>query len=57
LSGFGLISRKLQVQKTLHVNADLDSVRILDDAELIAEHPRSFDKGGQIKQQSHINAL
>jgi len=57
LSAFGLISRKLQVQKTLHVNADLDSVRILDDAELIAEHPRSFDKGGQIKQQSHINAL
>ena len=45
------------VQKTLSVNADLDSVRILDGDELIAEHPRSFGKGEQIEQEAHINAL
>jgi transposase len=46
-----------QVQKTLGVNADLKVVRILDGAELIAEHPRSFGKGEQIEQEAHINAL
>jgi hypothetical protein len=46
-----------QVQKTLSVNADLDSVRILDGDERIAEHPRSFAKGEQIEQDVHINAL
>ena len=46
-----------QVQKTLNVNADLKSVRILDGAELIAEHPRCFGKGEQIEQEAHINAL
>jgi len=46
-----------QVQKTLSVHADLDSVRILDGDELIAEHPRSFGKGKQIEQEAHINAL
>ncbi len=46
-----------QVQKTLSVNADLDIVRILDGAELIAEHPRCFGKGEQIEQEAHINAL
>ena len=47
----------LKVQKTLSIHADLDSVRILDGAELIAEHPRSFGKGEQIEQETHINAL
>ena len=46
-----------QVQKTLSVNADLDIVRILDGAELIAEHPRCFGKSEQIEQETHINAL
>jgi transposase len=46
-----------QVQKTLSVHADLDRVRIIDGDELIAEHPRSFGKGEQIEQESHINAL
>ena len=46
-----------QVQKTLSVNADLDIVRILDGAELIAEHPRCFGKSEQIEQEAHINAL
>jgi len=45
------------VQKILSVNADLDIVRILDGADLIAEHPRCFGKGEQIEQESHINAL
>ena len=46
-----------QVQKTLSVNADLDTVRILDGGECIAEHPRCFSKGEQIEQETHINAL
>jgi transposase len=46
-----------QVQKMLSVSADLNTVRLLDGAECIAEHPRSFDKGEQIEQEAHINAL
>ena len=45
------------IQKTLSVNADLGSVRIVDGDELIAEHPRSFAKGEQIEHEAHINAL
>jgi len=45
------------VQKMLSVNANLKTVRILDGAELIAEHPRCFGKGEQIEQEAHINAL
>ena len=46
-----------QVQKTLSVHADLDSVHIVDGDKLIAEHSRSFGKGEQIEQEAHINAL
>jgi len=46
-----------QVQKTLHVDADLKQVRILSGDELIAQHPRSFAKGEQIEQEEHINTL
>jgi len=46
-----------QVQKALSVNADLETVRIIDGTELIAEHPRCFAKGEQIEQEVHINAL
>ena len=46
-----------QVQKTLHVDADLQQVRILAGDALIAQHPRSFAKGEQIEQEEHINAL
>lgn len=46
-----------QVQKTLSVTADLETVRILDGTELIAQHPRCFGKGEQIEQDAHINAL
>ncbi len=46
-----------QVQKMLSVHASLDSVRIVDGGERIAEHPRSFDKGEQIELEAHINTL
>lgn len=46
-----------QVQKTLTVNADLQTVRIVDGDELIAEHPRCFGKAEQIEDEAHINAL
>ena len=37
--------------------ADLLRVRILDGTEVIAEHARSFDKGQQVEDETHINAL
>tara|TARA_R110002072_G_C7952105_1_gene533285 strand:+ start:657 stop:2264 length:1608 start_codon:yes stop_codon:yes gene_type:complete len=46
-----------QVQKTLSVHADLQTVRIIDGEDVIAEHPRSFGKGEQIELEAHINAL
>lgn len=45
------------VQRTLTVLAALDSVRIFDGLELIATHPRSFDRGAQVEDPSHIQAL
>jgi len=45
------------VQKLLSVHASLESVRIVDGNELVAEHPRCFGKGEQIELESHINAL
>ena len=45
------------VQKPLTVTADLAQLRVLDGAEVIAEHARSFDKGQQIEDETHINAL
>jgi len=44
-------------RKTLTVTASLEQVRILDGQEELAVHPRSFDKGQQIENQAHINAL
>ena len=32
-------------------------MRILDGLELIATHPRSFDRGAQIEQPAHVQAL
>ena len=43
--------------RTLSVLATLDSVRILDGLELIATHPRSFDRGAQIEEPLHVEAL
>jgi transposase len=45
------------VNRTLLVAATLDTVRLLDGAELIATHPRSFDRGAQIEDPTHIQAL
>jgi len=45
------------VQKILTVNADLTHVRVLDGSNILATHPRCFDKGQQIEQQAHIDAL
>jgi len=45
------------VRRTLTLLATLDKVTILDGANSIAEHPRSYDKGKQIEQEAHIQAL
>ena len=45
------------VQRTLNVVADLQQVRILDDQDVLASHPRSFDRGLQIEIPAHIEAL
>jgi hypothetical protein len=46
-----------QVGNTLSVHASLGTVRILDGAQLIAQHPRSYGKGEQIEDPAHIDAL
>jgi len=45
------------VQRVLTVLADPHEVRIVDGAELLASHPRSYDKGAQIEVAAHIAAL
>jgi len=45
------------VQRTLTVVSNLQEVRILNGQELLATHPRSFDKGQQIEITAHIDAL
>lgn len=45
------------VNRTLIVLATPDSVRILDGLELIATHPRSFDRGAQVEEPAHIAEL
>ena len=45
------------VQTTLTVVADLDRVRVVDGAETLATHPRSFDRGRQIEQPEHVAKL
>ena len=42
---------------TLVVMATLDEVRILDGADVIATHPRSFDKGAPVENPEHIAEL
>ena len=44
-------------RRTLVVVATLDKVRILDGADVIATHPRSFDKGACIEIPEHIAEL
>ena len=45
------------VRRTVSVLATLDTVRIFDGLELIAMHARSFDRGAQIEQPVHVQAL
>lgn len=45
------------VQRMLTVVASPSKVRILDGAEVIAAHPRSYDKGKQVEDQAHIAEL
>ena len=45
------------VQRTLTVRASEDTVRVLADAEVIASHARSFDRGAQIENALHIETL
>jgi len=44
-------------RRTLVVLATLDTVRIFDGNDLIATHPRSFDRAQQIEDPAHIKAL
>ena len=45
------------VRRTLTVVATLEEVRILDGADTVARHPRSFDKAARIETPEHIEAL
>lgn len=45
------------VQRILTVHASEDSVRVLDGADVIACHERSYDKGKQIEEPLHIAEL
>jgi transposase len=45
------------VRRTLTVRADLEQVRVLDGAEVIARHRRSYDRGEQIELPAHIEEL
>jgi transposase len=46
-----------RTQRTLVVFADLDQVRIVDGAEVIATHARSWDRGQQVEEPKHIERL
>ena len=46
-----------QVRKLLTVRATPQAIRILDGAQLIAQHQRSYDKGQQIENPAHIAEL
>ncbi len=45
------------VRRTLTVLASEHTVRIVDGNELIASHPRSFDRAAQVEEPAHIEAL
>jgi len=46
-----------QVQRTLEVLANRETVRIFDGTEVIATHTRSFDRHQQIERPEHIQEL
>lgn len=45
------------VRRTLKILATPVEVRIVDGSEIIAKHPRTYDKGQQIEDESHIRLL
>ncbi|WP_232457856.1 Mu transposase domain-containing protein [Burkholderia ubonensis] len=45
------------VRRTLTIRADPDQVRVFDGAEMIASHRRSYDRGAQIEDPTHIKTL
>jgi hypothetical protein len=45
------------VGRTLSVLASLHTVRILDGHDVLAAHPRSFDRGVQVEIDAHVEAL
>jgi len=45
------------VRRTLVVVGSLDTVRVLDGNQIIATHPRSFDRGEQVEDSAHIQEL
>ncbi len=45
------------VQRSLTVIVDPERVRVVDGATVLATHHRSYDRGVQIEQDSHIQAL
>lgn len=45
------------VRKTLTVFADLRELRVVDAQDVVARHTRSYDKGAQIEDPAHIQAL
>jgi len=45
------------VRRSLTVLADACEVRIADAGQILAYHPRSYDKGQQIEDEAHIRAL
>lgn len=46
-----------RVRRTLVLRATLSTVRIFDGTELVATHPRTFDKGRQIERPEHVREL
>ena len=45
------------VRRALTVLADTERLRIVEAGEIIASHPRSYDKGQQIEEPAHVAAL
>lgn len=45
------------VRRALTVRATLTEVRVLDGSDVIAKHPRSFDRSQQIEDAPHVEAL
>lgn len=45
------------VRRTLSITATQKEIRILDGAQVVASHVRSYDKGAQVEDTAHIKAL